>query len=45
MTIEDSIGYYFKNKAYLEEALKEEDYLAELLIPIIEIEKLLQQPC
>ena len=30
---------------YLEEALKEEDYLAELLIPIIEIEKLLQQPC
>ena len=30
---------------YLEEALKEEDYLAELLIPIMEIEKLLQQQC
>lgn len=30
---------------YLEEALKEENYLAELLIPIMEIEKLLQQQC
>ena len=30
---------------YLEEALKEEDYLVELLIPIMEIEKLLQQQC
>ncbi|ACX82815.1 Domain of uncharacterised function, DUF446 [Aggregatibacter actinomycetemcomitans] len=28
---------------YLEEALKEDGYLAELLLPIIEIEKLLQQ--
>ena len=30
---------------YLEEALKEENYLAELLIPIMEIEKVLQQQC
>ena len=30
-------------RPYLEEALKEEAYLAELLRPIIEIEELLQQ--
>ena len=29
MTIEDSIGYYFKNKAYLEEALTHTSYANE----------------
>ena len=29
MTIEDSIGYYFKNKTYLEEALTHTSYANE----------------